>query len=153
MKANHILRWLVAVSLFHASPMLGQQRKPVSERSDQNVRAAQATEPEAPTTTNLRAQENQATRPRIIKFSGVLTDLAGKPLSGPTEVTFKLYKQEADEDALWAETQTLEVDKEGRYTVLLGATQTEGIPSESDTPRVAGGLVSGAASKAVVPLV
>jgi trimeric autotransporter adhesin len=130
MKANQILRWLVAVSLFYASPMLGQQRKPVSERSDQIVRVVQATEPEAPTTTNLPAQENQATTPRVLKFSGVLMDLAGKPLSGPTEVTFKLYKQEADEDALWAETQTLEVDKEGRYTVLLGATQSEGIPVE-----------------------
>jgi hypothetical protein len=116
--------------LFYASPMLGEHRKPVSQRSDQIVRVVQGTEPEAPTTTNLPAQENQATTPRVLKFSGVLMDLAGKPLSGPTEVTFKLYRHEADEDALWAETQTLEVDKEGRYTVLLGATQAEGIPVE-----------------------
>jgi hypothetical protein len=59
-----------------------------------------------------------------------LTDPTGKPLSGPTEVTFKLYKQEADEDALWTETQSVEVDKKGRYTVLLGATQAEGLPVE-----------------------
>lgn len=121
--------WTLIFSLFLALPVRGQQR-PVSERADQSVRAVQATEPESPATTNLAARDNQTSSPRLIKFSGVLTDLAGEPLSGAKEVTFKFYKQEADEDALWAETQTLELDKEGRYTVLLGATQAEGIPVE-----------------------
>lgn len=84
--------------------------------------------PEAPTTNGVVAQDNQTAVPRFVKFSGVLTDLMAKPLSGPVDVTFKLYKQEADEDALWTETQTVEVDKRGRYTVLLGA--TEALPVE-----------------------
>jgi len=45
-------------------------------------------------------------------------------------VTFALYKQQADEEPLWTETQRVEVDEQGSYTALLGATQPTGIPVE-----------------------
>jgi len=80
--------------------------------------------------TVVLAEENKATVPRLVKFSGVLTDFMGRPLSGEVEVTFALYKQEADEEPLWKETQKLEVDKQGGYTVLIGATQPAGVPAE-----------------------
>ncbi|MGH9649788.1 MAG: tail fiber domain-containing protein, partial [Terriglobales bacterium] len=64
--------------------------------------------------------------PRLIRFSGVLKDAAGKPSHGPQDVTFSLYAVEAGGEPLWFETQTLEADAQGRYTVLLGATQ--GLP-------------------------
>ena len=83
---------------------------------------------EAPKMPGVVTPDNQTAVPRLVKFSGVLTDLAANPLSGPVELTFKLYKQEADEDALWTETQTVEADKRGRYTVLLGA--IESLPVE-----------------------
>jgi hypothetical protein len=66
----------------------------------------------------------------MVKFGGVLTDSMGRPLSGEVEVTFALYKQETDEDPLWKETQKLEVDKQGGYTALIGATQPLGVPAE-----------------------
>jgi len=52
----------------------------------------------------------------------------GRPLSGEVEVTFALYKQETDEEPLWKETQKLEVDKQGSYIALIGATQPDGVP-------------------------
>jgi hypothetical protein len=68
--------------------------------------------------------------PRLVKFSGVVTDLTRKPLSGPVEVTFNIYQNEADAESLWQETQTVEADAGGRYTVLLGATSAQGLPME-----------------------
>jgi hypothetical protein len=52
----------------------------------------------------------------------------GRPLSGEVEVTFALYKQETDEEPLWKETQKLQLDKQGSYTALIGATQPDGVP-------------------------
>jgi hypothetical protein len=66
--------------------------------------------------------------PRLIKFSGMLRDLTGKPLVGPVDVNFAIYKEQADLVPLWYEVQTLQLDEQGRYTVLLGAMQAEGLP-------------------------
>jgi hypothetical protein len=63
-----------------------------------------------------------------VRLSGVLRDLAGQPLTGAVDVHFAIYKDEADTAAIWGETQTLQLDEHGRYTVLLGATQPEGLP-------------------------
>jgi hypothetical protein len=45
-------------------------------------------------------------------------------------MTLALYKDELGGEPLWTETQSVEVDKEGRYTVLVGATLAEGLPVE-----------------------
>ena len=71
-----------------------------------------------------------ASVPRLIKFSGVLNDLAGKPLSGPVEAVFSVYQNESDAEPLWQETQTVQADTTGRYTVLLGAMSEQGLPVE-----------------------
>ncbi|HEV2211238.1 MAG TPA: hypothetical protein VG167_20945, partial [Verrucomicrobiae bacterium] len=63
-----------------------------------------------------------------MKFSGALSDAAGKPLSGAVDVTFSLYNTEAGGDALWFETQSVQADELGRYTALLGAMHTDGLP-------------------------
>ncbi|MGH9579771.1 MAG: hypothetical protein ACRD2R_02155, partial [Terriglobales bacterium] len=62
--------------------------------------------------------------PRLVRFSGVVKELseqasAGKPLA--RAVTFALYKHQEGGAALWEETQTVKVEAEGRYIVLLGA--------------------------------
>ena len=67
--------------------------------------------------------------PNITKFSGVLTDLNGKPLTGITGVTFSLYKEEQGGVPLWMETQNVAPDKSGRYTVMLGSTAAHGLPA------------------------
>ena len=72
----------------------------------------------------------QAVVPRFVKFSGTLVDMAGKPIVGVADVTFALYAEEGGGTALWYETQTVETDALGRYTVLLGAMHAGGVPVE-----------------------
>jgi hypothetical protein len=66
--------------------------------------------------------------PPLVKFSGVLTDVNSKPLTGPVGVTFSLYKESEGGTALWTETQNVAPDKTGHYTVMLGSTTSEGLP-------------------------
>jgi hypothetical protein len=67
--------------------------------------------------------------PSVIKYSGMLTDAVGKPLTESTELTFALYKTERGGAALWMESQRVEPDKLGNYTVTLGSTTTAGLPA------------------------
>jgi hypothetical protein len=102
------------------------------------------------------SQSAQASVPSLVKFAGVLTDLTGKPLSGEVQVTFSLYKLQNDEEPLWNETQSVEVDQEGGYTALLGATQSGGFPVElfrSDEVRWLGVQAEGQPQKSRVLLV
>jgi hypothetical protein len=85
----------------------------------------------------IRAQETApagsapaASVPRLIKFSGELRDLAGKPLTGVVDAHFAIYRAQQDAAPIWEETQTLQLDEQGRYSVLLGAMQAEGLPVE-----------------------
>jgi hypothetical protein len=68
--------------------------------------------------------------PAVTKFAGVLMDGNGKPVSGITGVTFSLYKDEQGGAALWVETQNVNPDKNGHYSVVLGSTAAHGLPSE-----------------------
>ena len=66
--------------------------------------------------------------PRLAQYSGVIRDAAGKPATGVVAATFSLYELQEGGTPLWGETQNLQLDGQGRYTVLLGATQPEGLP-------------------------
>src|SRR5258707_8661187 len=68
--------------------------------------------------------------PRLVKFAGTLKDELGKPRTGVVGVTFAVYKELEGGAALWLETQNVELDEQGRYTVLLGSTKSEGLPLE-----------------------
>src|SRR6266446_1513731 len=68
--------------------------------------------------------------PRLVKFAGTLKDELGKPRTGVVGVTFAVYKELEGGAALWLETQNAELDEQGRYAVLLGATKNEGLPLE-----------------------
>ena len=84
-------------------------------------------------TSGLRAQEARKTNPtvpRLVKFTGALSETGGKPLSGVVGVTFALYEEERGGAPLWMETQNVQADASGRYTALLGATRNDGIPAE-----------------------
>jgi hypothetical protein len=69
-----------------------------------------------------------ATVPRLIRIQGTLRDEARKPLSGRIGIAFTLYRDENNPDAIWQETQTVQLDSAGRYSALLGATNEEGLP-------------------------
>ena len=66
--------------------------------------------------------------PRLVRFSGVAADSDGKPASGTIGITFAVYSQQSSGPALWMETQNVAVDATGHYSVMLGATQPEGLP-------------------------
>jgi hypothetical protein len=68
--------------------------------------------------------------PHLIQFRGTLQNLSGEALTGPVDVTFSLYAEEAGGSALWFETQTVQADSLGNYTVLLGAMTPTGLPME-----------------------
>lgn len=68
--------------------------------------------------------------PRLIRFTGVLKDASGKPLTGRVGITFSLHKDQRGGAALWIETQNVLLDASGRYSVLLGATKAGGVPME-----------------------
>jgi hypothetical protein len=83
----------------------------------------------------VQAQQTVATNtnvavPPLVNFSGVLTDLNGKPLSGVVGVTFLLYKDQQGGSPLWMETQNVQPDSRGHYTVMLGSTSSSGLPSD-----------------------
>ena len=81
-----------------------------------------------------QAQQTGATAtdgmvPPLVNFSGVLTDINNKPLTGVTGVTFSLYKEQQGGSPLWMETQNVQPDTTGHYTVMLGSTASTGLPS------------------------
>jgi len=82
--------------------------------------------------TNLWAQQAATTSevPRLVRFSGTIKDVSGKPLTGVAGVTFTLYKDQEGGAALWIETQNVQLDSSGRYSILLGASKAEGLPVE-----------------------
>ena len=77
-----------------------------------------------------RAQETGNTIPTLINFSGTIGDVNGNPLHGTVGVTFLLYKEQNSLAPLWLETQNVQVDESGRYTVMLGATKSGGLPTD-----------------------
>ena len=67
--------------------------------------------------------------PTLVNFSGKLTDVDGKPLTGMVGVTFYLYAESQGGVPLWLETQNVQPDKTGRFTVALGSTTATGLPT------------------------
>src|SRR5580704_5999349 len=68
--------------------------------------------------------------PHLIKFNGALKEEAGAPKTGVVGVTFAFYKDQQGGAPLWVETQNVQADANGRYTVMLGATKPDGLPME-----------------------
>ncbi|HEV2423635.1 MAG TPA: hypothetical protein VGZ29_02285 [Terriglobia bacterium] len=83
-----------------------------------------------------RPQEGPATAtsdtgtvvPRLVSFSGVVSDPKGQPVTGQVTLVFSLYALQDGGSPLWTESQKLQLDDQGHYTVLLGATQPDGLP-------------------------
>jgi Chaperone of endosialidase len=67
--------------------------------------------------------------PPVIQFSDVATDEAGNPLTGTTEITFSLYNNSRGGEPLFAETQNVTLGSSGQYSVYLGITKANGVPT------------------------
>ena len=83
----------------------------------------------------LRASAQQAAAsgivPPVVKFGGILTDVNSKPLTGIVGVTFSLYKDQEGGAPLWMETQNVQPDKAGHYSVMLGSATSQGLPAST----------------------
>ena len=66
--------------------------------------------------------------PRLVKFDGVVKDRFGRLQSGTVGLTFSIHELQEGGTPLWAETQRVQLDDQGHYTALLGATQPDGLP-------------------------
>lgn len=67
--------------------------------------------------------------PPVIQFSNVATDEGGTPLSGTVSITFSLYNSSRSGQSLWTETQNVQLGSAGQYSVYLGLTQANGLPT------------------------
>ena len=76
------------------------------------------------------AQTGSGTVPQLIPYSGIAKDVSGKALSGVVGITFLLYQQEQGGSPLWLETQNVQADSRGHYSVQLGATLPNGVPND-----------------------
>jgi hypothetical protein len=67
--------------------------------------------------------------PRLVKFAGVLKDAAGNPRTGTVGITFAIYSESTGGAPLWQETQNVHLDEQGHYAIMLGMTQSTGLPA------------------------
>ena len=72
---------------------------------------------------------SSASVPRLININGVFRPANGQPAAAVETVTLSIYADQEGGTPLWRETQTIALDGQGRYTLLLGATQADGIPA------------------------
>jgi hypothetical protein len=68
--------------------------------------------------------------PPLVNISGALTGVNGKPLTGVVGVTFLLYQDQEGGAPLWMETQNVQLDSHGHYSVMLGSTSSSGLPAD-----------------------
>ena len=110
-------------------------------------------------TTNPAIQAQTATStkvPRLVRFAGTAKDLNGNAMTGVVGITFSLYEEQSSGAPLWLETQNVQADANGHYSVLLGTTKPDGLPAElftSEQARWVGVQVSGQAEQPRVLLV
>ena len=68
--------------------------------------------------------------PPLIQFSNVATNEGGSSLSGVVNLTFSLYAAQQGGESLWTETQNnVQLDSTGHYSVQLGITKPNGVPT------------------------
>jgi hypothetical protein len=94
--------------------------------------------------------------PRLVRFNGTAKDLNGNPLTGVVGITFALYSEQTGGAPLWLETQNVQAGANGHYTVLLGASKPDGLPTDlftSEQARWVGVQISGQTEQARVLLV
>jgi len=68
--------------------------------------------------------------PQLVNYSGKALDSAGKPVAGIAGATFAIYAEQSGGAPLWMETQNIQADAKGNYSVQLGATSADGLPLE-----------------------
>jgi hypothetical protein len=68
--------------------------------------------------------------PHFVKFNGTLKAGVAGSRGGVVAIKFVIYDASTDGTALWQEVQNTQLDNEGHYEVMLGATATDGMPMD-----------------------
>src|SRR5262245_44827779 len=66
--------------------------------------------------------------PRVVWFSGAFHPADGQAIAPVETVTLAVYDTQDGGTPLWLETQTVAVNADGRFNVLLGSTTADGLP-------------------------
>ncbi len=66
--------------------------------------------------------------PRLVTISGVFRPADGRPAGRFETVTLSLYVEKEGGTPVWQERQTIALDAQGRYSLVLGANSAGGIP-------------------------
>ena len=61
--------------------------------------------------------------PNKLNYQGILSNSTGQPITGSVTVTFSLYNALTGGTAIWTEQQLVTLDKDGRFSVVLGSTK------------------------------
>ena len=66
--------------------------------------------------------------PRVIWFSGAFRPADKRPVAAVETVTVAVYREREGGDAVWQETQRVTMEADGRYSLLMGSTLSDGLP-------------------------
>jgi len=122
--------WMIAVCLFSGGGVQAQQGRTAQDKSQGQAPRSVASDPELPRGGPDGGPAQNVAVPRLVKFSSIAKDQLGHAPTGVVGVTFAIYKEQEGGAALWMETQNVQLDEQGHYAVLLGATKNEGLPVE-----------------------
>ena len=68
--------------------------------------------------------------PRVIWFNGAFQPADKRPIASVETVTVAVYREREGGDPVWQETQTVTMEADGRYSLLMGSTSSDGMPLE-----------------------
>jgi hypothetical protein len=126
MSGTHIWAWMGLACLVCAGGVQAQQGQPAAMVGPVSEPATGSPAAGAGGTSSTGAAV-----PHLIKFSGRVLDKRGEPLGNvAVRLTFSVYEEQTAGAALWAESQVAQLDEQGHYSVLLGATRADGMPAE-----------------------
>ena len=68
--------------------------------------------------------------PRVIWFNGAFRPADRRPVAAVETVTVAVYREREGGVAVWQETQIVTMEADGRYSLLMGSTSSDGMPLE-----------------------
>ena len=68
--------------------------------------------------------------PRVIWFNGAFHPADKRPVASVETVTVAVYREREGGVAVWQETQIVTMEADGRYSLLMGSTSSDGMPLE-----------------------
>jgi len=68
--------------------------------------------------------------PRVVSVAGTFHPANGLAPAPVEIVTLSIYEEETGGAPLWRETQTVTIDAAGHYTLLLGSSEAQGLPTD-----------------------